>query len=124
MTEATPTGVPVIQQRNIVAYVLLTIVTCGLFGIYWFITLTDDANKISGHPEKMNGVVSLLLAIVTCGIWYLVWAYNLGKAIDEAKTNRGLPASGAGGIYLILTLVGCGFIAEIMAQSELNKLAA
>lgn len=32
-----------IKERNIVLCILLSIITCGIYGIYWFCTLTDDA---------------------------------------------------------------------------------
>ena len=32
-----------IKERNIVLCILLSIITCGIYGIYWFFTLTDDA---------------------------------------------------------------------------------
>ena len=35
-----------IQKRNIAVYFILSIVTCGIFGLYWFCTLNDDTNKI------------------------------------------------------------------------------
>ena len=112
-----------IQKRNLALYIILTFVTCGLFGIYWFCTLNDDTNKVSGHPEEMRGIVALILTNVTCGIYGLIWSYNMGTRIDEAKTKRGMPGGNSGTLYLILALVGFGWIAEIILQSELNKLA-
>ena len=53
----------------------------------------------------------------------LIWMYQMGTRIDEAKTKRGMPSGNAGTMYLILTLAGCGFVAEVILQSELNKLA-
>ena len=32
-----------IQQRNIAVCIILSIVTCGIYGIYWLICLNDDA---------------------------------------------------------------------------------
>ena len=114
---------PTIQKRNLALYIILTLVTCGLFGIYWFCTLNDDTNKVSGHPEAMGGIAAFLLSIVTCGIYGLVWMYNMGTRIDEAKTKRGMPSGNTGTLYLILAIVGFGWVAEIILQSELNKLA-
>ena len=114
---------PTIQKRNLALYIILTLVTCGLFGIYWFCTLNDDTNKVSGHPEAMGGVAALLLSIVTCGIYSLVWMYIMGRRLDEAKTKRGMPGGNTGTLYLILAIVGFGWVAEIILQSELNKLA-
>lgn len=112
-----------IQKRNLALYIILTLVTCGLFGIYWFCTLNDDTNKVSGHPEALGGVAAFLLTLVTCGIYCLFWMYNMGTRIDEAKTKRGLPGGNSGTLYLVLALVGFGWVAEILLQSELNKLA-
>jgi hypothetical protein len=124
-----PTPVPPlpgggIAPRNIVLYVILTVVTCGLFGIFWFCTLNDDTNLVSGHPEAPNGVVALLLTFITCGIYGLYWYYAMGQRIDEAKMSRGLPAGSSGALYLILAILGLAFVANIIQQSELNRLAA
>ncbi len=112
-----------IPKRNIAIYFILSIVTCGIFGLYWFCTLNDDTNKISGHPEAMGGVAVLLLTILTCGIYSLFWMYNMGTRIDEAKAKRGLPGGNSGTLYLILTVFGLAWVAELLLQSELNKLA-
>ena len=47
----------------------------------------------------------------------------MGTRIDEAKTKRGMPSGNTGTLYLILAIVGFGWVAEIILQSELNKLA-
>lgn len=45
------------RERNIAVAIILTIVTCGIYGIYWFIVLTDDARLASGdqqgHQEEL-----------------------------------------------------------------------
>ena len=121
--EMTPAPIAPIQKRNLALYCILTLVTCGLFGLYWFCTLNDDTNKISGHPEAMSGIAALLLGIVTCGIYFFFWYYNMGERIDEAKARRGQPGGNCGLVYLILAIVGVGFVAEILLQNELNNLA-
>ena len=90
-----------IQQRNIAVCIILSIVTCGIYGIYWFIVLSND----------------------TCNIYGLYWAYKQGEKIDKAKTDRGIPSSNSGVIYLILCFVGLGIVAEALMQNELNSLA-
>ena len=112
-----------IQKRNVALYFVLSIVTCGIFGLYWFCTLNDDTNKISGHPEAMGGVVALLLSILTCGIYALFWTYNMGTRIDEVKVKHGLPSGNLGTLYLILSIFGFAWVAELLLQCELNKLA-
>ena len=118
-----PTSTATIKKRNIAVYFILSIVTCGIFGLYWFCTLNDDTNRISGHPEAMGGVAALLLSIVTCGIYSLFWSYNMGTRIDEAKASRGLPSGNTGTLYLILAIFGLAWVAELLLQGDLNKLA-
>ena len=122
----TPTATPAsatIQKRNLALYIILLFVTCGLFGIYWMYTMNEDTNKVSGHPEAMNGVLVILLTLVTCGLFAFFWLYNMGNRIDETKIKRGQPAGNTGVLYLVLAIFGLGFVSEILLQSELNKLA-
>lgn len=37
-----------INKRNLAVSIILTIVTCGIYGIYWFIVMTDDTKNVSG----------------------------------------------------------------------------
>lgn len=112
-----------IQQRNIALCIVLSIVTCGIYGIYWFICLTNDANTVCDDAERTSGGVAFLLTLVTCGIYGLYWAYKQGEKLDIAKTNRGLAAKNSGVIYLILCVIGLGIVAYALMQSELNELA-
>lgn len=110
-----------IREKNIVLYVILTLVTCGLFGLFWMASLADDVNIVSNSNDT-SGAVVVILSIVTCGIYGLYWAYKCGEKLDQAKMNRGIPASNGGILYLLLYIFG-GVIAYAIIQSELNKFA-
>ena len=115
-----------IQRRSIAMCIILSLVTCGIYGIYWFVVLTDDANTLLPDNKGLNntsGGVAFLLSLVTCGIYGLYWAYKQGEKIDEAKTARGIMSSNSGIIYLLLTIFGFGIIAEALKQNELNSMA-
>ena len=43
------------KQRSIGMCILLTIVTCGIYGLYWFVCITDDTNEMSGENELAGG---------------------------------------------------------------------
>lgn len=115
-----------IQRRSIAMCIILSLVTCGIYGIYWFVVLTDDANTLLPDNKGLNntsGGVAFLLSLVTCGIYGLYWAYKQGEKIDEVKTARGIMSSNSGIIYLLLTIFGFGIIAEALMQNELNSMA-
>ena len=104
--------------------IILSIVTCGIYGIYWFICVTNDTNVVSGHAsDGTSGGVAFILSVITCNIYGLYWAYKQGEKLDEAKTAHGIPSSNSGILYLILCFLGLGIIAWALMQSELNKFA-
>ena len=112
-------------KRNIALCIVLSLVTCGIYAIYWMIVLANDTNAASGHPQDgTSGGMVFLLSLVTCGIYGFYWAYKQGEKINEAKAMRNMPAdSNSGILYLILELFGLGIVAYALMQSELNKMA-
>ena len=58
-----------IERRNIAVCIVLTLVTCGIYGIYWIVCLTNDVNTVSGDVNGTSGGMVVLLTIVTCGIY-------------------------------------------------------
>lgn len=110
------------QQRNIAVCIILSIVTCGIYGIYWFIVMTDDTNRISGQMNATSGGMAFLFVILTCGIYAIYWYYKMGENIDMAKRNRGLQSSNTGVLYLLLGIFGFGIISYALLQNELNTL--
>lgn len=70
-----------IKDKNIAVCIILCIVTCGIYGIYWFICLTNDANTASGTFGTSGGV-AFLLSIITCNLYGLYWAYKQGEKTD------------------------------------------
>ena len=112
-----------IQRREIATSIILTLVTCGIYGLYWFVVLTDDANTVSGDFQ-FSGGMSLLLTLVTCGIFSYYWAYRLGVKITTAKSSRGMTVdNNLSLIYLLLCIFGLGIVAYALAQNELNQIA-
>lgn len=110
-----------IKDRNIALCVIFTIITCGIYGVYWFVCLTDDVNELV-EDNSTSGVLALVLTLVTCGLYGLYWAYKMGEKLDEAKQKRGISASNGGVLYLIVFMLG-GIIAYALIQNEINKLA-
>mgnify|MGYP004461178449 FL=1 len=121
-TQMPPTGNG-IQQRNIALCIILSIVTCGIYGLYWLYTMTEDTNRLSRDPGATSGGIVILLSIVTCSIYLWYWMYKRGEILDRAKVERGLPSSNSGILYIILAFFGLGIVSYALIQNELNNLA-
>lgn len=112
-----------ITKRNIAVCIILSIVTCGIYGIYWMICLANDANTAAGEPNGTSGGMVVLFTIITCGIYHLYFVYKQGEKLDVARQRRNIPGSGGGVLYLILSILGLAIVAYALMQDELNKLA-
>lgn len=111
-----------IKERNIAMCIVLSIVTCGIYGLYWYICLTDDTNT-AANADGPSGIMALVLTLVTCGIYGWFWAYKQGEKISTAQESHGLSVSDNKILYLILQLFGLGIVAWVLMQNELNKMA-
>jgi hypothetical protein len=90
-----------VTQRSIGWAVVLSLITFGIYGIYWFIVLTNEVGRLSGD-SSFTGGKHFLLSLITCGIWTYVWSYQLGKQIAEAQHQRGLYASDNSVLFFVL----------------------
>ena len=52
-----------IKERSIVLYIILSIITCGIFGLYWFVCITEDTNA-AADVAGTSGGLALLLSLI------------------------------------------------------------
>lgn len=113
----------IISERSIAVAIILSIVTCGIYGLYWLACMASDLNQVSGDNSTSGGMV-VLLTIVTCGIYGYYWMYKAGQQIAKGKTYRGLVADkNAGILYLILAIFRLSIVSYALIQNELNSFA-
>lgn len=113
-----------IQRKSIGLCIVLSIVTCGFYSLYWLYCLAEDVNKAAARVNGPSGGMVLLLSIVTCNIYGLYWLYRSGDDLDRQRAARGLPAGHLGILYLVLAIFGFAIISYALMQSELNEYAA
>ena len=113
-----------VEVRNPVTALVLSFVTCGIYELFvWWPARLRSMNALLGREEFKYGTV-LLMTIVTCGLMYVYYDYKISAAILDIKRERGtLSATSLPIIVVLLDLVGLGFVASLIHQDELNKLA-
>ncbi|MCR5420741.1 MAG: DUF4234 domain-containing protein [Lachnospiraceae bacterium] len=112
-----------IMPRNIVMCIVLSLVTCGIYNIYWMIKLNDEINILDGSTDDLSGVVVFLLTLITCGIYGIYWFFKMGTKIDNIKSGLDITPSSVSSsvLYLILALVGLGIVDYCLMQETINK---
>ena len=100
-------------DRSLIAYILLTFITCGIYSWYFIYALVRDVNvACAGDGKSTAGLVKLLLlSFVTCGIYAWYWYYALGNRLAENAPRYGLNFQENGTTVLVWMLLGsllCG----------------
>ena len=111
------------RQRNIVVSVILCFITCGIYGIFWFITLTNDAARLNNN-YNFSGGKAFLFTLLTCGIYGIYWNYKMGKELYEARLKKNMYSSDNSILYLILCLFGFAIVNYCIMQNDINEMIA
>ena len=105
-------------ERNIALCIIFSLITCGIYGIYWLVCLNDELNALSAEPSPTSGLLVVLLSIVTCGIYSFYWHYKMGCAVDRIKHS-----DNTGILYLVLAIVGLSIVNFALMQDAVNNVA-
>ncbi len=105
-----------IEKRDIVKCVILSIVTCGIYGIIWIIKLAKDAVSVKDENDSATVETILMLFFPFIGF------YLCEKKFSEGCAQKGIPHNDNSILYLVLGLVGLGIVDYCLMQSDLNKL--
>ena len=113
-----------IEKKNIAICIVLTILTCGIYSLFWVFSLAEDVNAADGRPNATSGGLVLLFTILTCGIYGWYWLYTSGDRLDALRAGRGRAEGHLGILFLLLSIFGFSVISYAIMQSELNEYAA
>ena len=113
-----------IQRKSVGLCIVLSIVTCGIYSLYWLYCMAEDVNLVTARPSAPSGGLVLVLTIVTCNIYGLYWIYRAGDDLDRQRVNQGQMPGHLGILYLLLAVLGFSIISFALLQSEINEYAA
>ncbi len=109
-----------VGERSIPLYLILSLLTCGLFSIYWFIALAGDIRTLREAHEP-RGVFDYIIGFLTCGIYTLVCYYRYPKYIVEIQQKKGMEINDISVLSLILGIF-FGLVSLALIQNEVNKI--
>jgi len=109
------------EKRDVAVAVILTIVTCGIYGIYWSYKIAEgfDVTPTESRVTTTPGT-TILLWIVTCGIYGYYCYYKWGCASVEISARYGRRSEDKGILYLVLAIFGLTIINNALIQSDFN----
>lgn len=111
------------HKVDIATAIILSLVTCGLYNLYWNYRQFLSLNALLGR-EEFKFVPWLLLSLVTCGLYHIYYEYKMGSELYGWLQENGRPANpNLPMIGLVLSCLGLTLIADAVYQHEINKLA-
>jgi hypothetical protein len=112
------------HSANIAVYLILTLLTCGLFNLYWNYRQMESCNELLGRDE-FSFWLWLVFTILTCGLYHLYYQYTMGAAINEIQYQLGRPVTeGLPVLSVVAAFIGVGVVADCIHQHELNRIDA
>ena len=106
-----------IKQRKLVTCILLSLITCGIYSIYWVIMLAKEAVSVKDPADNAVLEIVLMLFLPFLGV------FLTEKKFAEGCAPRGIAHSDNSVTYLVLGIFGLGIIGICMLQNDLNKIA-
>lgn len=113
-------GRKMVEKRNVGKAIVFTILTCGIYGAYWFVKMTDDSRELSDDYAATSGVLALIFNILTVGIYGIYWSYVMGKRIYSIQERYKIPADDRSVLYIIISILGFQVINIALMQSDIN----
>ncbi|MBW2460915.1 MAG: DUF4234 domain-containing protein [Deltaproteobacteria bacterium] len=114
-------------RRSPITVVVLSLVTFGLYALYWLYVTTEELSQETGRGD-LSPTMDVLLAVCTFGLWGMYATYrNAGLAHEElaaagiSREDKSLIV----GVALVATFFSgwAWLVAVAILQEELNALA-
>ena len=96
--------------------IILSILTCGLYMIYWNYLQMKALNQLLGR-EEYKFWPWLVLSIVTCGIYHVYYEYKMGSDLYVYLKEHGYEVtSNLAAIGLVFAALGLPIISDAIYQ--------
>ena len=110
-----------LKNRSVVSVILLTIITCGIYGLYWAYDTLSAMEQTSGREASVSAVVVLILCIVFPSVGNLLYGMAADEQLNMIKGKIGMQQVDNKVMYMIL-----GFFIPIVlipiVQDEINRI--
>ncbi len=111
------------HYMSIPLFLILTIVTAGVFNLYWNYRQMQACNSMLGRVE-FSFTLWIVLCLLTFLLYHLYYQYKMGAAIVEIQRMREEPVfEELPLVSLVAAVLGVGVAADCIHQFEINKLA-
>lgn len=110
-----------ITKRSPITVLILSLVTCGIYTIYWAYVTADELQRASGR-QQFSPVLILVLTIFFPMIGLILLAIEANGCLNAIRAMRQMPPADNTMLWVIIALLVS--IADVpLIQNEINNVA-
>ncbi len=108
--------------RSIVSSIVLTLVTFGIYGLYWQYKQMATLNAWLKRDEY-SFWLCFFLSLLTCRTFGIYYEYKMANGINEVRAAEGKWVdSSLAVLSVLLTIFGLGMVSRAIQQEHVNNL--
>lgn len=107
-----------VHKRKIWSCILLSIVTLGIYGIYWKYLLVKNLRFVQ---KNTDGCAGEMLCLLFVPFYSLYWWYTSGEQLKQKFNQNACSLTGNGFVYLMLGILGLEIVSMSIMQSDFNN---
>jgi hypothetical protein len=117
------------SSRSPVTVLLLTLITCGIYYLFWVYQTSKDVDDFLGETD-IPPIAHVLLFIISGTLYGFFWDYWIAQKLIKMQRRVGVPEKDNTVLYLALDILGAGPVAglgivvPLLQQSDLNAVYA
>ncbi|MGM9598233.1 MAG: energy-coupled thiamine transporter ThiT [Eubacteriales bacterium] len=108
-----------INKRKISSCIILSLITLGIYQIYWEYLLVKNTRAIKKDESSCTGE---MLCLIFVPFYSFYWWFTRGKIVKDSCAEYGCSATGNEIAYLILNLFGLSIVSMAIMQNDFNSL--
>ncbi|MBQ8183880.1 MAG: DUF4234 domain-containing protein [Clostridia bacterium] len=116
------------KKKSIGLYIFLSIITFGIYPLFFWYKWTEDVNKLCDGDDKesANYILILILNVFSLGINAPIWNYQMGERLFQKAGDYGVELKHGGMFIMFWKLIPFlgNFIGNIYKIAYINKLIA
>lgn len=106
-----------IRVKNVALCVFLSIITIGIYQLYWIFCVADSIKNMEGREG--SAVAEVICFIIP--FYGLYWYYSRAKRMYKATENSGAPIDDNSVPCLLIAIFFFGVVSVAIMQSSLNQ---
>lgn len=110
-----------INKRTIGKCIALSIITLGIYLIYWEYLLVKNTRAMQKDDSSCTGE---MICLVLVPFYNLYWWFTRGKTVNDEFSKLGYTAKGNEIAYLVLGIFGLDIVSAAIMQNDFNSLNA